>query len=147
LALFCALLIAALGVGRASAQEAPKQWLFVLQGTLTSISDKTMSLRPDPGIVAFTDRPNRIARVIGVAALVADFSEGDGDGFNNDPPNASLVSEADGEIGVIEIITFSGDEAGVEMTFSLLGGGLPAVGDRIAITIDKLTSANQDPPS
>jgi hypothetical protein len=111
LALSCVLLIAALGVGRAGAQEAPRQWLFVLQGTLTSISDTTMSLRPDPRIVAFTDRPNRIARVIGLAALVADFSEGGGDGFRNDPPNASLVSEADGKSASWSWPSLQGDRA------------------------------------
>lgn len=113
-----------------------KDWLFVLQGRLTAVSDAALSLRPDPQVIAFTDRPRRLARLSGAATLA--LAWGEGGPAKADPPNASLVNEADGELGVIEITDLSGDAEGMTVTFRRLEGTLPAVGDRIALTIDGL---------
>jgi hypothetical protein len=145
-------ILAVLAVAPAAAQEAAQEaapgatpdatgvdpgeqdWLFVLQGQLTEVSDTTLSLRPDPQVVAFTDRPRRLARLSDAATLA--LAWGEGEPAKADPPNASLVNEADGELGVIEITDLSGE--GVTVTFRRLEGTLPAVGDRIALTIDGL---------
>lgn len=114
--------------------QAGTVWLFVLQGEVTEISDSTMILRPDPRVVAFTDRPNRQVRLADLRAVASAW--GEGATFDTDPPNASLVDETDGDIGIIEIIDLSVDADGVTATFRRLEGALPAVGDRIALTID-----------
>lgn len=131
-------LLAVLAVAPAAAQDATQDWLFVLQGQLTEISDTALSLRPDPQVIAFTDRPQRLARLTDVPTLA--LAWGEGEPAKADPPNASLVNEADGEIGVIEITDLAGDAGDVTVTFRRLEGTLPAVGDRIALTIDGLGS-------
>jgi len=129
--------LAMLAVAPATAQNSGEQdWLFVLQGKVTEISDTAMSLRPDSQVVAFTDRPKRLARLIDVPTLALAWA--DGGPAKAAPPNASLVNEVDGEIGVIEIGNLAGDAAVVTVAFRRLEGSVPAVGDRVALTIDGL---------
>lgn len=137
----CLALLAIFAVTPATAQDPAEQdWLFVLQGSLTQISDTMLSLRADPQVVAFTDRPKRLARLMDVPTLASAWVEGGP--AKTAPPNASLVDEADGEIGVIEISDLSGDSEDVTVKFKRLEGTLPAVGDRIALTIDGLDLSN-----
>ena len=78
-------------------------WLFVVQGTVTAIDSAAMELAADRNAVAFTNRPARQARLLVLSDFIAStWSEG-GD-FRRDPPNASLIDETTGQIGVITMI-------------------------------------------
>lgn len=130
-------LLAMFAATPAAAQDsAVVDWLFVLRGELTQTSDTMMSLCPDPQVVAFTDRPKRLARLMDVPILALAWVEGGP--AQAAPPNASLVNEADGEIAVIEIGDLARDAIDVAVTLRRLEGILPAVGERIALTIDGL---------
>jgi hypothetical protein len=122
------------------AQDVPPHdagWLFVVQGTVTAIDGTEMALAPDRNVVAFTERPARQAQLLVLADFVAS-AWGEGGDFRRDPPNASLVDENKGRIGVITMTdaTFRGGTLRLE--FVGINGALPETGDRIALTIDPM---------
>ena len=121
-----------------AAQDAPSEdaaWLFVVQGTVTAIDSAAMELAADRNAVAFTNRPARQARLLVLADFIAStWSEG-GD-FRRDPPNASLIDETTGQIGVITMIDAVLADGRLGFRFVPIEGTLPEVGDRIALTID-----------
>lgn len=136
LALALSILVASFAVP-ADAQEVSEReisWLFILQGEVTAIEDDRITMSAAPGALAFTDRPERRVRPIDLATVLGFWREG-GE-FRADPPNAALIDETEETIGVIEITNIVGEGDQVVMTFNALGGGLPAVGDHIALTID-----------
>jgi hypothetical protein len=110
-------------------------WLFVVQGTVTAIDGAGMELAADRNVVAFTDRPARQTRLLVLADFVASVW-GEGGDFRLDPPNASLIDEATGEIGVITMIDAVVIDGTLGFKFIRIEGALPKVGDRIALTID-----------
>ncbi|MCW5715576.1 MAG: hypothetical protein KIT43_13785 [Bauldia sp.] len=115
--------------------DAPPSWLFVLQGIVTEVADGRIALAPDPKTVAFTDRPARqIVLLETVEFIAAAWAEG-GD-FRALPPNASIVDEDAGTIGVVEIFNAVLSEGAVVFDFRSLIGFLPLAGDRVALTID-----------
>ena len=79
----------------------------------------------------------RTARLIDLQSVVSTWD----DAFADDPPNASLVDEDDGGIGVIEIRRLTEDGTGLVFEFEILEGRLPSIGDRIAVTIDAFLCA------
>jgi hypothetical protein len=121
-----------------AAEDAPSEdaaWLFVVQGTVTAIDSAAMELAADRNAVAFTNRPARQARLLVLSDFIAStWSEG-GD-FRRDPPNASLIDETTGQIGVITMIDAVLADGTLGFGFVTIEGTLPKVGDRIALTID-----------
>jgi hypothetical protein len=116
------------------ASEAP-DWLVVVQGEVEAVNPGTMTLAVPPTALTFTDRPQRLVRFVDLERfLTAAWSEG-GD-LARDPPNASLVNEADNEVNVIEITGMKVDGGLLSVSYSLLEGEAPEAGDRIALTID-----------
>lgn len=121
-----------------AAQDAPGEdpaWLLVVQGTVTAVGAATMELAADRNVVAFTERPARQARLMILADLVAS-TWGEGSDFRNDPPNASLIDETTGQIGIITMIDATLVDGTLGFRFVALEGALPNVGDRVALTID-----------
>jgi hypothetical protein len=129
-----------------AAQDAPSEdaaWLFVVQGTVTAIDSAGMELAADRNVVAFTDRPARQARLLVLADFVAS-AWGEGGDFRRDPPNASLIDETTGQIGVITMIDAVLIGGTLGFKFVTIEGTLPKVGDRIALTIDVVTRRSTD---
>jgi hypothetical protein len=110
-------------------------WLIVVQGEVTNVADGAMSLAVPPSAVAFSDRPDRLVGLVDLGRFLALAWADDGD-LGENPPNASLVDETDGEIAVIEISGMALAEGTLEIAYSLLDGNAPSAGDRIAVTID-----------
>jgi hypothetical protein len=112
-------------------------WLVVVQGEVEAVNSGTMTLAVPPTALTFADRPQRLVRFVDLERfLAAAWSEG-GD-LSRDPPNASLVNEADNEVNVIEIAGMKVDGGLLSVSYSLLEGQAPQPGDRIALTIDAL---------
>lgn len=121
----------------ANAQSAADEptWLLVLQGEVTGVSEQQLVLRASPRALLFTDRPARQVRFADAASFV-DKAWGPGGDFEQDPPNAALVGESDGSIGIIEIEDASWEGAELTLSAILLEGAWPEVGDQVALTID-----------
>jgi hypothetical protein len=115
--------------------ESDPGWLFVAQGTVLAINSADIVLAADPKVVAFTERPARQAQVIALADLVAS-AWGEGGDFRRDPPNASLIDENNGHIGIVTMTTATVDGGTLEFGYVMVDGSLPELGDRIALTID-----------
>ncbi len=125
-----------------AADTAAASWLFVLQGEVTAVADGTLTMSVPHSVVAFTDRPERQTQLMNVAAFV-DVAWAEDADFRSNPPNASLIDEANRQIDVVEIqgMTLDGDV--LTVTYRELNGGTPAVGDFVALTIDAFpTSVN-----
>jgi hypothetical protein len=133
------LLAAALAVATpAAAQDRPSSdeaWLFVVQGTVTAIRSGAMALDADRTVVAFTERPDRRARLLPLVEFVASAWAEGGD-FRTEPPNASLVDETAGGIGIVTLTSAALSDRTLTLGFVAIEGALPAAGDRIALTID-----------
>ncbi len=110
-------------------------WLLVMQGEVTAIEAGMMTLAVAPRIVAFTDRPERRTALLDLETEVARLW-GEGGDFVASPPNASLIDESKGLIGVVEITGAAAENGQLRLEFVSLEGTLPAVGDAVALTID-----------
>lgn len=110
-------------------------WLLVLQGTVAETGDTVLTLRTaDTGIV-FSDRPERQAHLIDLAAFVGTAWSEDGI-LRTDPPNASLVDESNNTIAVVTVIDAAMTDGMLTLIVEIVEGNLPAVGDEIGLTID-----------
>lgn len=122
------------------ADNAEASWLFVIQGEVTAIADGTLTMSVPHSVVAFTDRPERQTQLMGVGAFV-DGAWAEGGAFRSDPPNASLIDEANRQIDVVEILGMVLDGDSLTVTYRELNGGAPVVGDFVALTIDAIPTA------
>ena len=109
-------------------------WLFILQGVVEQVDGNEMTIAGSPEALAFTDAPSRRVRPLDIAGLTLLWE--DGGPFHEILPNASLIDETEEVLSVIEIYAFTGNSQEVVLTFGVLEGVVPAVGDHIAITID-----------
>ncbi len=136
LGLLAVLLFGAL-MGRAQPvdSDAALNWLLVVQGAVTSVTDAEMTLTVPHAAIAFTDRPARQVRLIDLAAFAAD-AWAEGSELHAAPPNASVVDETKGRLAVIIITGMSYAGGALTIQFKELAGRPPSTGDRIAITID-----------
>lgn len=88
--------------------QPPLEWLFALSAKqgLISKSDDEYSLEINAQdlvrVVAFTDRPERIVRVITPSELANEWSMSGTNNFDIDPPNASFAS-SETPLDIIEI--------------------------------------------
>ena len=110
-------------------------WLLVVQGEVTQIAGTEMVLAVPPTAIAFSDRPDRVVRVLELAPFLAAAWAADGT-FDADPPNASLVDQSDQEVAVIEIVNMGLRDGLLTISYELLEGAGVALGDYIALTID-----------
>ena len=89
----------------------------------------------------FSDRPERIAGHMSLAAYLKEWTEGK-DNFGDDPPNATLsVYEKETEentLGVIEIFNPMVDGADLVYGYKVLDGTVPAKGGATALFIDMI---------
>ena len=139
--------LAALAVGRVTAQEASPvaspvaaaevALLFVQTGGATTLTPGTDDIHTltITGVTAqtlyFSDRPNRIAGAIPMAALIERWA----DAFAGDPPNATLIGhpEAGGETEeavVVELLTPTYDAASATLTYQVRILDVDEIADR-----------------
>jgi len=118
------------------AAETPKpSWMFVMTGQVESVSAGEIAVNAHPTVVAFTDRPNRSVKAIGLEKFVDETWHAGSDSFEKDPPNAALIFE-DAQIEIEELKSVSRRGNTVSFSTEKLSGGLPKPGDQIALVID-----------
>jgi hypothetical protein len=125
------------------AQETEPGWLAVIRGTVVNATEARLTVAADSVVVAFNDRPGRRIALVDLGAFVAS-AWGEGGAFRVDPPNASLVDETDGEIGVVEIVNAALSGGLLSLDLVILDGLLPAPARTIAITLDAGSLAGWD---
>ena len=95
---------------------APAQWLYVMEATGGDGGDGTITLRGlNPYAISFTDRPARLVRRIPVETVVSSWADF---GFTDDPPNASLAFDRDGDEQVQTVTLTNPVLDADELTFS-----------------------------
>jgi len=121
-----ALLFSGCGSDTKADTSTKESWLFSLQsGGTTSFDQSTGVLSVPVGIlVGFTDRPNRVTRVLTPTEFAALWTGSGKDPFSADPPNASLTYwDSDGTDAVahtvIVEITKDLSDAGNVLSMSL----------------------------
>ena len=126
----------------AGAAPASTQWLYVIEAADGTGGDGTFTLRGvDRNVVAFADRPVRLARRMPVESVVSGWASG----FGDDPPNASLAFELDGVEQVHAVTLTNPVIDGDELTFDFtpLTDGAPlVVGARAAALPAQFESAS-----
>ncbi|MEX0449769.1 hypothetical protein V6X63_08380 [Spiribacter sp. 221] len=86
-----------------AADEDRAEWLFVHSADGVELVDETTLVVPlEREIFAFTDRPARDHLYLNAHEFVAIWNDGE-DSFSQDPPNAVLTWEEDGEMRRAEI--------------------------------------------
>ncbi len=132
-----ALVLLAVGLSPTSAVGEDKaSWLFVMTGEVETASNTKLAIRPDPTVVAFSDRPERLVRAITVDMLIDKVWDAGKDSFVKDPPNAAVVTDGK-KIAIEELksVARSGDT--VVFLTKTLAGPPPAAGKRVAVVIDQ----------
>lgn len=124
------------------AQTAPLQFMFVqMAESLIATEDSIRLLGVSPQTVFFTDRPNRIAGHLTMAAYLEEWTARAGpDNFAADPPNASLsVYEPGREENGISIIRISHprlDGRDLSYRYRAIQGPVPRAGGATTLFID-----------
>ena len=119
------------------------EWLFAVtakQGTLSNADGiYILDIKHDDveRIVAFTDRPNRIIRLITATGLADDWITPGSNSFKEDPPNASFAT-AGTPLDIIEIIDASSMNEVLRFKFKYLNSSQRKLGkiDNVVLTID-----------
>jgi len=91
----------------------------------------------------FSDRPDRIAGHLKMAAYLDEWTEKAGkDNFSLDPPNAALSvyepGQTDNSLAVVEISNPQTDGADLIYNYKLIEGSLPAAGGATSLFIDRI---------
>ncbi len=125
----------------ASAQDEPAQesdrgqWLLVLLGDVAVASATELVLVAEPRVVAFTASPDRQVRVLDTSTVIED-AWAEGSSFRQDPPNAVVADDDSDRLAVVTIEDVAQQGAVLTLSYRLLEGQLPAVGDHAILTID-----------
>lgn len=124
------------------AQSAPLQFMFVqMAESLVATNDSIRLVGVSPQTVFFTDRPNRIAGHLTMAAYLEEWTARAGpDNFAADPPNASLsVYEPGREENGISIIRISHprmEGRDLSYRYRVIEGTVPRAGGATTLFID-----------
>lgn len=113
--------------------------LFVQSAHGARIDGSTLTLtRVSPGVVFFSDRPQRFAGHVRLAGFMQAWGEA-GDSFANDPPNANLSVLGKGEVTNTQVVLRNPTLNGSDLTYEIeiLGGDKPGTGEA-ALFIDGL---------
>jgi len=125
---------------QAQESDAEVNWLMVVQGRVTDVAGEQMVLGVRPSAIVFSDRPERLVGMLDLAGFTASAWGEDG-ALKSDPPNASVINETDGSIAIIVVSDMSYADGVLTITFELLSGDAPSVGDELGITIDAFPTA------
>jgi hypothetical protein len=104
-------LIAAMAAGAAQAENQPELQLMFVQtaaGIEVDTAAQTLRLKDvAPQVIYFSDRPERVAGHVAMAAYLDEWTKGENN-FGEDPPNATLSvyepGQSDNSTVVIEIM-------------------------------------------
>jgi len=93
--------------------------------------------------VFFSDRPERIAGHLKMAAYLDEWTDDAGtDNFSADPPNATLSvyepGQADNTVAVVEISNPRTDGSDLIYDYTFIEGSLPAAGGQTTLFIDRI---------
>ncbi|MBR8831971.1 MAG: hypothetical protein N5P05_001719 [Chroococcopsis gigantea SAG 12.99] len=120
------------------------QLMFVQTAEDVKIDQATKTLRlvnVNQQTLYFSDRPNRIAGNLTMAAYMDEWKAGEGpDNFSSDPPNATISiyepGRQDNTIAVIEISRPKIDGKDLVYKYKVIEGTLPEKGGTTALFID-----------
>lgn len=126
--------VVATAPARSQNAPAPIEWLMALQGDVVEFRPGMMILRVPPKAIVFSDRPERMVKMIDLRGFTGN-AWGEGGPLIQDPPNASIITDS-GRIAIVEITDALYDNDMLYLTMTLLDGGVPNVGDHVGITID-----------
>ena len=123
--------------------DKPLEWLFAvtaIQGTLSNeAGNYLLDIKHDDveRIVAFTDRPNRIIRLMTATGLADEWITPGSNSFKEDPPNASFASSGT-PLDIIEIIDATSMNRVLRFKFRYLNSSTRKLGkiDNVVLTID-----------
>lgn len=124
---------------RSQNATAPIEWLMALQGDVLEFRPGVMILAVAPKAIVFSDRPERVVKMIDLRAFTG-MAWGEGGPLRLDPPNASIITDS-GRIAIVEITDAIYDNNQLYLTMTLLDGGVPSVGDHVGVTIDAFPTA------
>jgi hypothetical protein len=114
-----ALVAAAVGIRANSPQSESEHWLLAQNSRSAEFTGNgdgayTLTLKdPDPKLVAFTDRPRRVASVVPLEAIVEEWSSM----FGDDPPNAA-ITDTDRGAGFFPVTLNNPRWAGADLVFT-----------------------------
>jgi hypothetical protein len=137
-------LLALPGLARAqgAVASAPLQFMFVqMAESLTATEDTIRLIGVSPQTVFFTDRPNRIAGHLTMAAYLEEWTARAGpDNFAADPPNASLSVYEPGRtengIAIIRISHPRLEGRDLSYRYRVIQGPVPRAGGATTLFID-----------
>lgn len=75
-----------------AAEDNKASWLFVMTGKVESASETRLALKPDPTVIAFSDRRNRLVRAMSFNAFIEKVWDAGTDSFARAPLNATIVT-------------------------------------------------------
>ena len=121
----------------------PLEWLFAITAIQGTLSNEAGNYFLDikhgdvERIVAFTDRPNRIVKLMTATGLANEWITPGSNSFKEDPPNASFAS-AGTPLDIIEIIDASSMNDVLRFKFRYLNSSERKLGkiDNVVLTID-----------
>jgi len=130
------LLPAHLANGEEKSSEKPTNTVLLsLTAGAGSYTNGELMLQGIPGVVWFSDRPERDAGHLSLAQLGERWKKGE-DNFSEDPPNATLAIAGVEEQAVLELIspTIEGDS--IKFAVKVISGAVPANFQASALFID-----------
>ncbi len=133
------------GAAPAYADESLPQasWLFIQEAQSATYTDDTLVLSGvAPDLVAFTDRPHRIATRIGLPEFAGFWAAG-AESFGEDRPNAGITLETPNgpKTAVIELDVPRVEGETLVYGVTVIGGVLPPAGTQVSLFIDAFPTA------
>lgn len=128
----------------AAAADGTPQLMFVQLAEAIKVDEAGKSIRligVSPHTVYFSDRPERLAGHIRMAAYLEEWTAKAGaDNFGKDPPNAALSVFEEGQpnntLAIIEILNPKVEDKDLVYNYNVVKGKLPATGGETALFID-----------
>jgi hypothetical protein len=125
-----------------SAADGLVELLFVQLAESTRFEGEAMTLlNVEPLTLFFSDRPDDIAGYLNYSEFIDMVGTGP-DSFADDPPNATLITFGEDEVGEVVLeLSAKPELAGNDLVFSavkVIGGELPATGGESALFIDTI---------
>ena len=116
-------------------EKAPPSFLFVQEASAATFDGTTLTLTdPKPAVTAFADRPNRIVEDVELTRFVTGWSKG-ADSFQDDPPNAALITEGAAPV-IVELNKLRQSDDGLQYDVTVLSGDMQNKMDGITLVID-----------
>ena len=113
-------------------------WLAIQNATAMTFDGKVLTLQGiSPTVVAFTDRPKRMAADVPLDLVLKGWDKGK-DSLKKDPPNAGVSVVSEGAIQTAVVVLINPRRTGDSLSYDVrvLEGTLPSSGGPTSIFID-----------